>query len=105
MADDKMSLKDFRDLGFLQEANRQFFHPLGLALGLVANENEDYSSVIIYDWRDDPDGGMFQSLNEPRDKECYEYIKFIHDEKAAVRLEKFGFVIQPIGHVLEESNG
>jgi hypothetical protein len=27
-----MDLGEFRDLGFLQEANRQFFHPLGLAL-------------------------------------------------------------------------
>jgi hypothetical protein len=34
----RMSIKDFQQLGFLQEANRQFFHPLGLALEVVVEE-------------------------------------------------------------------
>lgn len=31
----EMRVTEFRELGFLQEANRQFFHPLGLALSIV----------------------------------------------------------------------
>jgi len=27
-----IDIKEFQELGFLQEANRQFFHPHGLAL-------------------------------------------------------------------------
>lgn len=30
-----MGVKEFREEGYLQEANRQFFHPLGLALEII----------------------------------------------------------------------
>ena len=30
-----MDIREFRDKGYLQEVNRQFFHPLGLALCVV----------------------------------------------------------------------
>ena len=41
------------DGGYLQEANRQFFHPLGLALAL-----ED-GALRVWDCRDDPEGICF----------------------------------------------
>lgn len=34
----RMNIKEFREEGYLQEVNRQFFHPLGLALELEQNE-------------------------------------------------------------------
>jgi DnaJ-class molecular chaperone len=34
----RIDIKEFRRIGFLQEANRQFFHPLGLALEIVEED-------------------------------------------------------------------
>lgn len=34
----RIDIAEFRKLGFLQEANRQFFHPLGLALEVVVED-------------------------------------------------------------------
>jgi hypothetical protein len=34
----RMSVKEFREAGYLQELNRRFLHPLGLALEVVVNE-------------------------------------------------------------------
>lgn len=45
--------KEFRDLGFLQEANRQFFHPHGLALEVTAVTADDgknaFSTISLLD--------------------------------------------------------
>jgi len=37
----RMSVKEFRDLGYLQELNRQFLHPLGLALEYIVDVDKD----------------------------------------------------------------
>jgi len=55
-----MSTKDFIDLGFLQEANRLFFHPLGLALETQGGEGNVLAR--IWDYRDDPEGVIFEGL-------------------------------------------
>lgn len=102
--DDVMNLNDFRRLGFLQEANRQFFHPLGLALGIRYSETEpiEPTGMFVYDWSDDPEGALFNSLNEDGDLERAQYVDYLYKEKAKVRLDRFDFVVQPIGHVYEE---
>jgi hypothetical protein len=41
-----MDIKEFRELGYLQEANRLFFHPHGLALG-VTTVDEDGDAKLI----------------------------------------------------------
>ena len=47
-------LTELRDAGYLQEANRQFFHPLGLALTIDINAG----TMFVQDWRDiDGEGG------------------------------------------------
>jgi hypothetical protein len=33
-----MNIAEFREAGYLQESNRRFFHPLGLALELTAQK-------------------------------------------------------------------
>lgn len=55
----KMSPREFRELGYLQELNRRFLHPLGLALeiGLDGDGNERFGKV--WDCRDDPEGLIF----------------------------------------------
>lgn len=57
-----MDIAEFTDVGFLQEANRLFFHPLGLALEVTEpGEGEHFESYIsgVWDYRDDPEGMTF----------------------------------------------
>ena len=54
-----IDIKEFRELGFLQEVNRKFFHPLGLALEIVIDDNDNYILKGIWDSRDDPEGIYF----------------------------------------------
>lgn len=56
----RIDIKEFREKGFLQEVNRQFFHPLGLALEVVINDEDGTESLGgIWDYRDDPEGVFF----------------------------------------------
>lgn len=110
MSNDKMNLKEFRDLGVLQEANRQFFHPLGLALGVYWDEDDlenkkgvdteiaEPIGIIVYDWRDDPEGSAFITLDDDDSREKAASVAELKAKKAEIRREKFGWVIQPIGH-------
>lgn len=62
MADEvkRMDIKEFRAFGYLQEVNRRFFHPLGLALEVIVDD-EDGSERLggVWDYRDDPEGILF----------------------------------------------
>jgi hypothetical protein len=54
-----MNIGEFADDGYLQEVNRRFFHPLGLALEV--NTHEDGSKTLggIWDYRESPTGVYF----------------------------------------------
>jgi hypothetical protein len=89
-----LSLRDFVQLGFLQEANRQFFHPHGLALEV---RTDDTGAVValggIWDSRDDPKGIVFGDVpdRDKRDRVADEYER--HRE---ARLRLMGDVRQPL---------
>jgi hypothetical protein len=52
-----LDIKEFREFGYLQEANRQFFHPLGLALEVnIDDETGEETLGRVWDYRDDPEG-------------------------------------------------
>lgn len=55
----KIDIKEFRELGFLQEANRLFFHPLGLALEVNVNDDGTEELSGVWDYREDPEGILF----------------------------------------------
>ena len=55
----KMSVKEFREEGYLQELNRCFLHPLGLALEVITHEDGTESFGRVWDYRDDPEGVIF----------------------------------------------
>lgn len=89
----KMSIKEFRELGYLQELNRWFLHPLGLALEVVLEEDGTESFGGVWDYREDPEGMIFGS-----DMIDLEKAKRIANEfiaKSSVRIEMMGSVIQP----------
>ncbi len=37
---ERIDIKEFREKGYLQEVNRRFFHPLGLALEIIIKDDK-----------------------------------------------------------------
>lgn len=97
----RMSIREFREKGFLQEVNRRFFHPLGLALEVVIEDDGSERLGAIWDYRDDPEGMLFGDLTRPESREKADYVERLWDEKAKVRVEQYGFVVQPIGSAIK----
>lgn len=61
-----MDLKEFIELGYLQEINRLVLHPCGLALQMTLDTDDDNikdgqieCKMQIWDDREDPEGTMF----------------------------------------------
>jgi hypothetical protein len=96
-----MDIKEFRELGYLQEANRLFFHPRGLALEIHVDNDGDETLGRIWDYRDDPEGMVFNDLSGA---ECFEKqynVEKEHMKHKYNRLEKFGFITQPLGNKVD----
>ena len=90
-----ISVKEFREFGFLQELNRCFLHPLGLALSIEINEDGSESLGPIWDSREDPEGFCFDYAHRV-DKEIaealgkMENVKALWDSHQAAREILFG---------------
>lgn len=98
-----MTAVDFRNEGFLQEVNRQFFHPLGLALALDVDsgiDDEGYLRVQVWDERDDPEGWFF-GKNE-MSKEKADKVEELRISKADERCRQLGTVHSVIQLVNQE---
>ena len=80
-----MNIKEFADDGYLQELNRQFLHPLGLAL--YVNEREDGQCELggIADYRDDPEGVIFDQdyLEDPANR-CLQKAQIVSTQRQKV---------------------
>lgn len=57
--DNAMDPEEFQALGLLQELNRLFLHPRGLALAVTIEEGPYMRLGPIYDYRDEPEGIEF----------------------------------------------
>jgi hypothetical protein len=85
-----LSTDELRDGGYLQEVNRCFLHPLGLAMEVALPAGE----LRIQDHRGDPEGVIFADGLIDRTKALK-----IWDEKADrsdVRQKLLGFRVQPM---------
>lgn len=78
----RIDIKEFRFLGFLQEVNRKFFHPLGLALEVIVNDDGTEELGGVWDYRDDEEGIFFSK--DIMDKSKANYVE-------ALRLSKVDF--------------
>jgi hypothetical protein len=89
-----MDINEFREIGLLQEINRLFLHPRGLALEV--GFNEDGSSFLsgVWDYRDDPEGITYGNVNLNPTKA--KYVQDLLDSKVNTRLKNFGYIIQPL---------
>jgi hypothetical protein len=96
-----IDIKEFREKGYLQELNRQFLHPLGLALEIIIEDNGSEKINGIWDYREDQEG-IFYDLKNSNEKRIKSFIKksdFIKnefEERKKKRKELLGFDIEPI---------
>lgn len=98
----KMDIQEFLDGGFLQEANRVFFHPLGLALEVtVPTEPGEAPACIsgVWDYREDPEGMCFanysaERLEEVRRKQAN--VSAEYNRHVDARFAAFGMPIQQV---------
>lgn len=105
----RMSAREFRKLGYLQDANRRYFHPLGMALEVVIEEDGSEAFGEIWDYRDDPEGLLFSEEDwtvDAVDVQRSIQIKADRANKVSARLKNHGFVIQPLpkSHASEGSS-
>lgn len=98
----RIDIKEFREKGYLQELNRRFLHPLGLALEVVINKDTGEEKLGgIWDMRDDQTGIYYHFSGEHKEniKTALSKKEFI-DKEMEKRLESrnrfFGFDIEPI---------
>ena len=91
---DKLNIAEFREFGYLQEANRAFFHPLGLGLAIAINENGEEELYCVYDGRQDIEGFVYGE--DTLDPDKAERVRVEMDQRKDKRIEKFGWLIQPV---------
>ena len=108
-----LSPADLRDGGYLQEVNRQFFHPLGLALAVWPDDEPAADGTFraqIWDYRLDPEGFLFVDLTDPVAAAHANRVSDEHAAKHQTRRAVIGELdtrcvaaaIQPIGSHLQE---
>jgi len=91
----RMGIKEFHESGLLAELNRSFFHPLGLALEVIVDDETGEEKLGgIWDYRDDPDGILFSKEHFPTEKikKAREFIKQKHEQ----RMKTLGFIYQDV---------
>lgn len=88
-----ITVKDFREAGYLQELNRQFLHPLGMALEVMIDKDGTEHLGRIWDYRDDPEGVVYS----PGVIDSEKALRVLNErlEKANSRCELLGYDIQP----------
>lgn len=94
----KMEVVQFWSQGYLQEVNRQFLHPLGLALEIVTDEEGNVSFGKVWDCREDLEGMTFlpETISSEEFIRKTKLIELEWGYKSRVRKEALGYVIQPI---------
>ena len=92
----RMDIKEFREFGFLQEVNRLFFHPLGLALEVEIEDDESVKLGGVWDYRNDREGMRYGGQ---LDEDKAERVESLRLDKAERRQKILGYQIQPVGRV------
>ena len=90
----QMPIRDFMDLGFLQEINRKLLHQAGLALAIEVPASDDATGGAFYiiDCRDDPEGMVFGHGAISQEK--IDIVDGMRDSKWQARQDLIGSFIQ-----------
>ena len=92
-----MDIKEFREGGYLQEVNRRFLHPLGLALEIDVHADGSESLGGIWDSRRDPEGICFDEGNQEQRRGRQEKVDEQERLRQSARTQGLGYWIQPLG--------
>lgn len=92
-----ISVKDFRDGGYLAEVNRRVLHPLGLALSVDIAEDGTETFGPIWDCRDDPEGIVYDGSLLEKTTEMAEKIEREREARRGEREARLGFFVQDPG--------
>lgn len=97
----RIDVKEFREKGYLQELNRRFLHPLGLALEISIDDDGNEKLGGVWDYRDDEEGIYYDisSACLERKSGFNEKKLFIDNElenRCKKRKEILGFDIEPL---------
>lgn len=94
--------QEFRER-YLQEINRLFLHPLGMALAVnVDDDGETTGLAGVIDSRDDPEGFIYGEGILDQDKA--DSVAAELASKAVTRHEAFGWLYQPCQEPDKEEN-
>ena len=98
----RIDIKEFREKGYLQELNRRFLHPLGLALEITIDDDDGKEKLGgIWDYREDEEGIYYDIANSD-EKRIEKFIKneqFVFNEmmkRSEKRTEMFDSNIEAI---------
>lgn len=94
----KLDWQTLRDDGYLQEVNREFFHPHGLALAVELSDkdgdgNRTFLGLYVIDARDDPEGFNFADGDDLTEKASR--LRRIADARREARMKGLGYWQQP----------
>jgi hypothetical protein len=87
-----MPIREFRDLGLLQEVNRRILHPLGLALFVVVEADGTERLGGVVDYRSDPEGMAFSDLDAEKVRQVAE----LESQRRSAREAALGYWVQPV---------
>ena len=87
----RMKVADFRADGYLQELNRRFLHPLGLALEVVVTGDGHEHISGVWDYREDPEGICYGEVDLVKT----EKIERRWSKRETARREALGYMVQP----------
>lgn len=87
----RMDIAEFRREGYLQELNRRFLHPLGLALEVAVEDDGTERLGGIWDCRDDPAGVYYGEIDWPK----FDRIERLWREREPGRVARIGDMVQP----------
>jgi hypothetical protein len=99
----RIDIKEFREKGYLQELNRRFLHPLGLALEIIIDDDNNEKLGGIWDYRNDEEGIYYdiEKSNIERKRIFNTKKNFIDSElgyRREQRKNKLGFDIEPVSN-------
>ena len=97
----KISISEFREKGYLQELNRQFLHPMGLALEVIVGDDGNEQLGGIWDYREESEGIIYdlENSNEDRVERFVKDADFVESEiekRVSHRMQKLGFAVEQI---------
>jgi hypothetical protein len=103
-----IDMTEFAKEGYLQEINRLFLHPLGLAMYVTLDENKKATEWGIWDARDDPEGFYFAAVEDDPDwKERRlanaNKIQQLFNDKVDARIRLLGSIFQPPDYAPDEN--